>query len=183
MQLSVELRKKMEAVLAHLSGLLKQVRTGRAHPGIVEGLVVEAYGSQNPLKGLASISTPDPHTILISPWDKGLVKDIEKAILTSKLGLSPAVVGSDIRLKLPDLTAERREELVKLINTEAEQTRVALRTLREEFLKEKKAAVEAKTASEDELTRAKKEVQVLIDEMNNKVELLVKDKTQQIRTV
>lgn len=178
-----DLKKKMEEALTHFGEELKKLRTGRAHPGIVEGLEVMAYGSKTPLKGLASISTPDPRTILISPWDKGVVKDIEKAIQISNLGLSPAVVGTDIRLTLPQLTAERREELVKLVSTEAEKTRVSLRTLREEYLHGVKDAVESKTASEDELSRAKKEVQTVIDEMNKKVEEQAEAKSEQIRTV
>lgn len=178
-----ELKKKMEAALTHFAHELQQVRTGRAHPAIVEDLVVLAYGTQTPLKGLASISTPEPRTILISPWDKSVVKDIEKAIQISKLGLNPAVVGTDIRLTLPDLTQERRDELAKLVATKAEEARVSLRTLREEYLHAVKAQVEAKTVSEDALTRAKKEVQTVIDDMNKKIEEQSEAKVEQIKTV
>ena len=177
-----ELKQKMQAAVDHLGEELKHVRTGRAHPAIVENLPVEAYGSMQPLKGLASISTPEARQILISPWDKSVVKDIEKAIQKSDLGLSPAVVGTDIRLVLPDLTEERREELVTMINGKAEQTRVTLRTLREEYLKSVKAEADG-GGSEDDVTRAKKEVQSLIDGFNEEVEKITEAKAQQIRAV
>ncbi|MDP2587582.1 MAG: ribosome recycling factor [bacterium] len=178
-----ELKTKMKAATSHLSDELGKVRTGRAHPGIVEDLSVEAYGSPTPLKGLASISTPEPRQILISPWDKGVVKDIEKAIQKSDLGLSPTVVGTDIRLVLPDLTEERREELVVMIQSKAEQARVTLRNLREDYLKAVKANVEQGGASEDDIAHAKKEAQVVIDESNTEIDRIVETKVEQIRTV
>lgn len=178
-----ELKKNMEAVLAHFKEELSKVRTGRSNPAMVENLEVLAYGNQTPLKGLASISTPDPRTILISPWDKSIVKDIEKAIIASPLGLNPAVVGTDIRLTLPDLTAERREELAKVVSTKAEDARVSLRNAREDYLSFVKQSVEDDNASEDDVTRAKKEVQAIIDDMNKQIEELAESKTEQIKTL
>jgi len=183
MQTLAEVKKKMEAALTHLGEEYKQIRTGRSHPGLVENIMVTAYGSQTPLKGLASISTPDPKSILVSPWDKSVVKDIEKALQSSQLGITPSVVGTDIRLVIPDLTQERRDELTKVVHTKAEEARVSLRTIREEYMHSVKADVDSKAVSEDELARAKKEIQTVIDGMNKKIEELADAKIEQITTV
>jgi ribosome recycling factor len=178
-----EAEKSMRDAVAHFSDELRQIRTGRAHPGLVEDLPVEAYGSVQPLKGLASVSTPEARVIQISPWDKSIVKAIEKAIQNSKLGLNPTVQGEQIRLRLPDLTAERREELVKMVTTKAEAARVVLRNIRESFLKSIKDDVAAKIASQDALDRGKKEIQSIIDAMNQEIEKLVDAKSTEIRSV
>ena len=183
MSANATLDTKMNEVVEHLSGELQQIRTGRAQPSLVENLLVEAYGSMTPLKGVASISTPEPRAILISPWDKGLTKAIEKAIQSSDLGLNPTVTSEQIRLNIPELTAERREELIKVIHTKEEAARVSLRNIREEFLKGIKQDVADKKSSEDELERAKKEAQTVIDAHNKKIEDLVEKKSEQIRTI
>jgi ribosome recycling factor len=177
------LEKKMNEVVEHLNGELQQIRTGRAQPSLVENLSVEAYGSMTPLKGVASISTPEPRVILISPWDKGLTKAIEKAVQSSDLGLNPTVTGEQVRLNIPELTAERREELIKMINSKAEAARVSLRNIREDFLKQVKQDVADKKSSEDELDRSKKEAQTVIDAHNKSIEELVEKKAEQIRTI
>lgn len=174
---------KMRESLTHLGQELQQVRTGRAQPGLVEELPVEAYGSMQPLKGLASVAVPEPRQLLISPWDKSLVKAIEKAVQTSNLGLNPSVTGDAIRLTLPELTAERREELTKVVKTKAEETRVGLRATREEYLKSVKADVDAGKQGEDALERGKKQVQDLIDKMNAEVEKHVEQKAKQLQSV
>jgi ribosome recycling factor len=183
MSANAMLEKKMNEVVEHLNGELQQIRTGRAQPSLVENLSVEAYGSMTPLKGVASISTPEPRVILISPWDKGLTKAIEKAVQNSDLGLNPTVTGEQVRLNIPELTAERREELIKVINTKAEASRVSLRNIREDFLKQVKQDVADKKSSEDELDRAKKEAQTVIDAHNKSIEELVEKKAEQIRTI
>jgi ribosome recycling factor len=183
MSVNPALEKKMNEVVEHLNGELQQIRTGRAQPSLVENLSVEAYGSMTPLKGVASISTPEPRVILISPWDKGLTKAIEKAVQTSDLGLNPTVTSEQVRLNIPELTAERREELIKVINTKAEAARVSLRNIREDFLKQIKQDVADKKSSEDELDRSKKEAQTVIDAHNKSIEELVEKKSEQIRTI
>lgn len=175
--------KTMRAALSHFGEELKQIRTGRAQPGLVEELPVEAYGTMQPLKALASVAVPEPRQLLISPWDKSTLKAIEKAVQTSDLGLTPTVTSDAVRLTLPELTAERREELTKVVKTKAEETRVGLRATREEFLKAVKADVEAGKVGEDANDRAKKQVQDLIDKMNAEVEQLVEQKSTQLKTV
>lgn len=178
-----DIKSRMAKVLDHLNADLRTVRTGRAHPGIVEDIIVEAYGNQTPIKGLASISTPEPRTIMISPWDKGVASAIEKALKESDLSINPVVTGTDIKVQLPELTAERREELVKFISSKAEESKVSLRNIREEYLKLIKQAVADKEASEDELERSKKEIQALIDEMQGQIEQSVDTKTEEVRTI
>lgn len=175
--------KKMQAGMVHFKDELRAVRTGRAQPSLVEDLPVEAYGSMQPLKAIASISIPEPRLIQIQPWDKSLSKAIEKAVQQSDLGLTPTVTGEVIRLALPELTAERREELTKVVNTKAETARIALRNIREEFLKSVKQEVSDGTKSEDEMERAKKEAQQLMDNYNSEIATVVEAKNEQIKTV
>lgn len=177
------LEEKMHQAVQHFSQELNQIRTGRAHPGLVENIMVEAYGTRTPIKGLASVSTPEPRVILISPWDKSQIPGIEKAIQQSGLGLNPTPSGDQIRLALPELTVERRAELSKLVNTNAEKVRVGLRNVREEYLKEIKADVTAKKVSEDELEHAKKEVQKVIDKENQAIQDIVDKKIKLITEV
>ena len=126
---------------------------------------------------------PEPRQLLITPWDKSLLKAVEKAVQTSDLGLTPTVTGEAVRLTLPELTAERREELSKVVRTQAEEARVRLRGIREEFLKVIKQEVDEGKLGEDALERAKKQVQDVIDKSNAEVEQLVKQKADQLMTV
>ncbi len=173
----------MQAGLAHFKDELRAVRTGRAQPSLVEDLSVEAYGSMQPLKAIASISIPEPRLIQIQPWDKSLTKAIEKAVQQSDLGLNPTATGEVIRLTLPELTAERREELTKLVGAKAEEARIALRNIREEFLKSVKQEVTDGAKSEDDLERAKKEAQQLMDNYNAEIATVVEAKSEQITTI
>ena len=129
------------------------------------------------------MSVPEPRQLLITPWDKSLLKAVEKAVQTSDLGLTPTVTGEAVRLTLPELTAERREELSKVVRTQAEEARVRLRGIREEFLKVIKQEVDEGKLGEDALERAKKQVQDVIDKSNAEVEQLVKQKADQLMTV
>lgn len=178
-----EAETKMQAGLAHFKDELRAVRTGRAQPSLVEDLSVEAYGSMQPLKAIASISIPEPRLIQIQPWDKSLTKAIEKAVQQSDLGLNPTATGEVIRLTLPELTAERREELTKLVGAKAEEARIALRNIREEFLKSVKQEVTDGAKSEDDLERAKKEAQQLMDNYNAEIATVVEAKSEQITTI
>ena len=178
-----ETETKMQAALAHFKEELRAVRTGRAHPSLVEDVQVEAYGSMQPLKALAGISIPEPRTIQIQPWDKSITKAVEKALQQSDLGLNPTVAGEVIRLALPELTAERREELTKIVNTKAEAARIALRNTREEFLKAIKQEVADGAKSQDELERAKKDAQTLIDKYNSEIDTAAESKAEQIKTI
>ena len=124
-------KQEFEQVIEHLNKELQNVRSGRANASILDGLLVEAYGSMMELKGLASVSVPDAKTIQIEPWDKNVVKDIEKAIQASSLGLNPNITGTTIRLIMPPMTEENRKSLVKIVGQKAEQARIGLRNVRE----------------------------------------------------
>lgn len=173
----------MREAIAHFGEELAKLRTGRAQPSLVEDVPVEAYGASQPVKAIASVTVPEPRQLLITPWDKANVKAIEKAIQESDLGLNPTVQGTAVRLTLPEMTEERRDELTKVVKTKAEEARVQLRQIREEFLKAVKALVDDAKAGEDELERGKKQVQELIDKMNKDVEDAIERKVEQLKQI
>ncbi len=157
--MTAKMRKTVEHTLHEFSSL----HTGKASPSMVEGIHVQAYGSNMRLKEIAAITTPDSRTIQIQPWDKSVIKDIEKAIQTSKLGITPAIDGAVIRLPIPELSRERRQELTKLAQGMAEEGRVAVRHARREALDSLKTQQKNSEISEDDLKRFEKEVQQLTD--------------------
>ena len=142
---------------------LATIRTGRANPGLLEKLQIEYYGSPTPLMQLASISVPEPRQLLIKPFDKTTLKAIEKAILSSDLGLTPNNDGLVVRLNLPPLTEERRRDLVKKVHHRLEEARVALRNIRRDSMKDLKDYESEKMISEDDRKRGEEEVQKMID--------------------
>lgn len=155
-----------------LSEELKSVRTGRASPALLDGISIEVYGSRMKLNQVANITVEDARTLYVSPWDREHVKPIEKAITVADLGVS---VGSDdkgIRVSFPDLTEERRQQLVKLVRAKLEEARIQLRTLRSKGI----AEIEKGETSEDEIKRLKAEVQKAVDEVNGKFDALVAKK-------
>ncbi len=174
-----------QKAIAHLKEELAAIRTGRAHTSLVEQLPVQAYGSTMPLVQLATLSVPDAKTIMIDPWDKSLMKDVEKALQASNLGLNPAVDGKVIRLRLPDLTGERREELRKVVNTRVETGRVAVRNLREDVVKQMKKMESAddSSVSEDDLERTREELQKRVTAVNKEIDAIKAKKEQEILTV
>ncbi|WP_217647681.1 ribosome recycling factor [Alicyclobacillus macrosporangiidus] len=139
------------------------VRAGRATPNMLDKVTVEYYGSQMPVNQVASITTPEPRQLVIAPWDKGLLSEIERAIQKSDLGLNPMNDGSVIRLILPPLTEERRQELVKVVRKMAEEARVALRNIRRDANEDLKKLEKSGDAPEDEVRRATDKVQALTD--------------------
>lgn len=141
----------------------KKLRTGRAHPSLVENLKVDYYGTETPLSQLANISIEDARTLLINPWDKGAVQAVEKAIYKSELGLTPNTAGSVIRVPLPPLTEERRRDITKVVRADAENARVAVRNVRRDVLGDVKDAVKEKLISQDDEKRAQDEIQKLTD--------------------
>lgn len=154
---------RMKKAVEALRGDLMTYRTGRASPALVERLRVEYYGTPMPLNQLATISAPDPHLITIKPYDPTALSEIEKAILKSDLGLTPQNDGQMIRLPVPQLTAERRKEMVKLAAKRAEEARVAVRNVRRDALEELREMEKEKLISEDEFFRTKDRVQELTD--------------------
>lgn len=158
------------------------IRTGRANPSLVEDIQVDYMGSRSRIKELASISAPEPRVIMIQPWDIAVVPLIEKAIRESALGLNPANDGHVIRLNLPPLNEERRKEFIKLLNQKMEEVRIRLRQTREEILKKVQTAVKEKTAREDEVFRAKEELQKIVDDIHKKIDEMAKKKEQELMT-
>jgi ribosome recycling factor len=158
-----EAETRMESAIQVLEDDLSSIRTGRAHPGLVERLNVEYYGVPTPLIQLASISIPEPRSILIRPFDQASLREIERSILTSDLGLTPNSDGKSIRLNLPPLTEERRIELVKLVNNRVEEARIAVRNVRRDSIKDLREFENEKLISEDDLKRGEEEVQKITD--------------------
>lgn len=174
---------KLDKVIDHLKTQLASIRSGRVAPSLVENIKVEAYGSMTPLIELASITSPEPRLLLISPWDKSLLKEIEKSLLSANLGVQPAVDGNLIRLNFPPLTEERRRELSKTMNIKLEEAKVGVRNVREEVLKDLKEKKNSGQISEDDFFLAQKELQKLIDEYNKIIKDLGQEKEKEIMTV
>jgi ribosome recycling factor len=153
----------MKGAISALEDILATIRTGRASPAIIEKLPVEYYGAATPLMQLASISIPEPRQLLIKPFDAGSIRNIERAILASELGLTPNNDGKVIRLNLPPLTEERRRDLVKVVSGQLEESRVAIRNIRRDMIKDLREYEKEKLISEDELKDGEEELQKLTD--------------------
>ena len=174
---------KMEKAVAHLKEDLASIRTGRAAPAILNRVTVEYYGTTVPLNQLASISVPEPRLLSISPFDKGSIGVIEKAILSSDLGITPSNDGTVIRLSFPPLTEERRKELVKSVHHRAEEGRVAVRNVRRHFKDELEKLEHEHAISEDDLKRAEKELQRLTDHHVAEIDEIQRHKEQELMEV
>lgn len=178
-----EAAERMQAALNALEEDLSGIRTGRASPALVERLTVDYYGTYTPMIQLASISVPEPRQLLIRPFDPGSLKDLEKAILASDLGLTPNSDGKVIRLTIPQLTEERRKELVKIVRNRMEETRVKVRNIRRDLIRDLREFEKEGMISEDDQERGEKELQELTDKMNDKVEEIGKRKEKEIMEV
>jgi ribosome recycling factor len=158
-----EAKTRMKSALQALEEDLTSIRTGRANPALVEKMLVEYYGALTPLQQLASIGVPEPRQLLIRPFDPATMKDIERAILTSDLGLTPNSDGKSIRLNLPPLTEERRRDLVRVVKNRVEEARVAARNIRRDSIKDMREFEHEKMISEDDLKRGEEEIQKITD--------------------
>ena len=176
-------QRKMDKALGLTRKEFQDIRTGRASMGLVEHLQVDYYNTPTPLKGLATISIPDPRTIQIQPWDVSILGEIEKAVLKSDLGLTPMNDGKVVRIPVPPLTEERRLELAKVIRRVAEEGRVAIRNVRHEAIESIKALEKKKVISEDESHHGQKEVQKLTDRFTAEVDQAVAKKEAEIKTI
>lgn len=154
---------RMKKCLESLKNDLSKLRTGRAHAGLLDHIMVPSYGSDMPLNQVASVSVSDARTLIVTPWDKNMIAPIEKAIRVSDLGLNPASSGMTVRVPLPPLNEERRRELVKLVKQEGENAKVAVRNIRRDANDEFKKQLKDKAISEDEERRAQDQVQKLTD--------------------
>lgn len=181
--MTMELKQKLEKITDRLKTEVAGLRTGRATPALVEDLEVDYYGAKTPLKALASISSPEPKSLVISPWDKNAIQPIEKAIQSSPLGINPITDREVIRLTIPSLTEERRKELAKLLGRHMEEARIQVRREREDALREIDRKEKAKEISEDEKFRQKNEAQKTVDEINKKIEEMGAAKEKEIMTV
>jgi len=160
-----------------------KIRTGRAHPSLLEHIMVNYYGTETPLPKCANVNVEDARTLCITAWDKSMVQAIEKAIMTSDLGLNPNSAGTVIRVPMPPLTEERRKSLVKIVRGEAENARVALRNIRRDANGELKEALKEKLISEDEERRGQEQIQKLTDKFVEEVEKLLKEKEADLMAV
>ena len=177
-----DLRSKLEKIVSDLKSDVSSLRTGRATPALVEDLEINAYGSSQPLKAVAAISTPEPRQILIQPWDKSMLPAIEKAVQASSLGLNPVADKDAIRLILPMLTEERKMDLVRILKGKMESSRIQLRRIRDEAMKEIESRERAKEISEDQKFREKQEVEKAAGECNRKIDGLGEAKEREIMT-
>ncbi|MDX9991476.1 MAG: ribosome recycling factor [Anaerolineales bacterium] len=178
-----ETESRMRSAINVLEHDLSGIRTGRAHPGLVEKIHVEYYGADTPLIQLASISVPEPRSLLIKPFDKSTLKAVERAILASDLGLTPNNDGQAIRLNLPVLTEERRRDLVKVVHRRLEDSRIAVRNVRRDAMKDLKEFETEKMVSEDDRKRGEEDLQKLVDELIAEIDAIGRRKEQEILEV
>ena len=179
-EILMDTEERMEKAVSVLQNDLRGLRTGRATPALVDGLRVEYYGSDTPLKQLASISTPDPQSIVIKPFDPSVLKEIEKAIRSSSLGMTPNNDGKIIRLIVPTMSGENRKKLVAELKKSAEATKVACRNIRRDGNKHFDTAEKDKEMTEDERDAGKDQVQALLKQYEGKVEEMEAKKTKEI---
>lgn len=174
---------RMSKSMDSLHHNLGAIRTGRANPAMVEDLQVEAYGSMMPLNQVASISAPEARMIVIQPWDKGSMKAIEKAIMTSDLGITPNNDGTVIRLAIPMLNEQRRKELVKQVHTQVEESKISVRNIRRDSMQQLKTLTNDKEISEDEEKRAHDQLETLTKKYVDMSDSIGKDKEAEVLEV
>ncbi|PJK01712.1 ribosome recycling factor [Lysobacteraceae bacterium NML03-0222] len=174
---------RMQKSIEALRNDLAKVRTGRATTALVDHIKVNSYGSEMPLSQVASVSVSDARSLTITPWDKGMVAAIEKAIITSDLGLTPNTAGMTIRINIPPLTEERRRELTKVVHGEGENAKVAIRNIRRDANQQVKDLLKDKQISEDDARRSEDEVQKITDKAIKDVEEVLKAKEQELMAV
>ena len=176
-------KEKMEKTKSVLRADLMAIRAGRANPQLLDRIMVDYYGTPTPLKNVANISAPEPRVLQINPWDQKMVKDISKAILASDLGLNPANDGKVIRLMLPELTAERRKELTKLVRKTAEESKVAVRSIRRDAVEHVKKLKKNNEITEDDQKKAEEAIQKLTDNNIKEIDKITADKEKEIMDV
>ncbi len=179
-ELYKETEKKMKKSLEIFKEELIKIRAGVASPAILDVVKVEYYGSVMPVKQLATISVPEPRLIVVQPWDKGSLPEIEKAIWRANLGLNPTNDGSVIRIQIPELTDERRKELVKLVKSEAEHAKVSVRNIRREAIEKLRKAKKESTITEDEEKKGEEKIQKITDKYIEEIEKVAQAKEKEI---
>ena len=174
---------RMQKSIDSLKSELSKVRTGRAHPSLLDHITVDYYGSEVPISQVANIAVEDSRTLAVSPWEKPMVSVVEKAILTSDLGLNPATAGTVIRVPMPALTEERRRDLTKVVKGEGEHAKVAIRNIRRDANSDFKSLLKDKEVSEDEARGAEDTIQKLTDKYTVEVDKLVEVKEQDLLAI
>ena len=178
----METEERMENAIKHLEGELRQIRAGKATPGMLDGVFVDYYGTSTPLNQVSNISTPDPKSILIQPWEKNMLSPIEKAILAANIGLTPLNNGEIIRITVPALTEERRMQLVKQVKMEGENAKISLRNSRK-WANDELKRMQKEGLSEDLEKNAEDEVQKLTDQYTEKIDSILEIKEADIMKI
>lgn len=176
-------KKDLDGAMEHFKFEMSKIRTGRANPSLVEDLLVDYYGTKTPLKQIANINVPEPRTLLIQPWGRDALANIEAAIKISDLNLTPNNDGEVIRISIPALNEERRIELVKMLNKKAEEARISVRNIREDIWREIQELEKNGEIAEDDKFRGKERLQEAINEYNKKIDEMREKKEQEILTV
>lgn len=174
---------RMGKSVESLKGDLTKIRTGRAHPSLLEHITVEYYGSEVPLSQVANVNVADARTLSVTPWEKPMVSIIEKAIINSDMGLNPATAGEIIRIPLPPLTEERRKDLIKVVRQEGEGAKVAIRNIRRDVLGDIKTLLKEKEITEDEERQSQDEIQKITDKHVAMVDEVLKEKEKDLMEI
>ncbi len=178
-----EVNERMQKCVESLKQALTKLRTGRANPSLLEGIKVDYYGVPTPLSQVANVAVEDARTLSVTPWEKTMVATIEKAIITSDLGLNPATAGTVIRVPLPPLTEERRKDLVRVLREEGEGARIAVRNVRRDANAELKKQLKEKLITEDDERRGEAEIQKLTDKIIVAIDEVVSDKEKDLMQI
>lgn len=182
-ELKTDANERMEKTLEALTTTLGRLRTGRAHPGILDGVMVDYYGNSTPLRQVANVTASDARMLSITPWEKQMVRDIERAIINSGLGLNPVTAGEVIRVPMPALTEETRKGLIRQAKAEAEHARVSVRNIRRDVLADIRELLKAKEIGEDDERRAQEDIQRITDRHIAKVDQLVVEKEKDLMEI
>ncbi|MBT1450734.1 ribosome recycling factor [Glaciecola sp. XM2] len=182
-EIELDARERMEKSIVALKGQLSKIRTGRAHPSLLDSIMVPYYGADTPLKQVANVIAEDSRTLALSVFDKSAIQAVEKAIMQSDLGLNPMSAGTTIRIPMPALTEERRKDLIKVVRNEAEQGRVAVRNIRRDANSDIKELLKEKEISEDEAHAGEENIQTLTNEFIKIIDATLADKEKELMEV
>lgn len=177
-----EAKELMDKSVKHVRSELVKIRAGKANANMLDGIMVEYYGTPTPLSQMSSITAPDARTLMIKPWEKSVIQNIEKAIINSDLGLNPQNDGEQVIINIPSLTEERRQSLVKQVKHEGEQGKISIRNIRKDTNDSLKQ-LQKEGASEDEIKRAEEKVQALTDQHSKQIDEILESKEKEIMTV
>ncbi|TAL09520.1 MAG: ribosome recycling factor [Porticoccaceae bacterium] len=182
-ELKTDANERMEKTVEALTATLGRLRTGRAHPGILDGVMVDYYGNSTPLRQVANVTAADARMLTVAPWEKQMVRDIERAIINAGLGLNPVTAGEVIRVPMPALTEETRKGLIRQAKAEAEHTRVSVRNIRRDVLADIRELEKAKEIGEDDERRAQDDIQRITDRHIARVDLLLAEKEKDLMEI